>query len=143
MAKSVTAEITALLRNKPPAMGALAKGIRALVKKTVPGMRESINPWGIPTFESKGEMAYFIVHAKHITFGFHRGAALKDPRDLLEGTGKSMRHVKLRNFDDLRRPGLSQLIREAARLNKNKPMKGMTATKTQGRGLPRPLERGP
>ena len=124
-----SAQITALLQNKPSAMGALGKGIRALVKKTVPSMRESINPWGIPTFESNGPMAYFIVHAKHITFGFHRGAALKDSQDLLEGTGKSMRHVKMRSLEDLRRPGLSQLIRDAARLNKKQPMKGMARRK--------------
>lgn len=133
MAKSATTETTALLRKKPPAMGALAKGIRALVKKTAPGMTESINPWGIPTFESNGPMAYIIVHAKHITFGFHRGAGLKDPQDLLEGTGKSMRHVKMRNLADLRRPGLSQLIRDAARLNKKQPIKGMGASPPRNR----------
>jgi len=32
----------------------------------------------------------------HVNVGFFRGAALPDPAGLLEGTGKRMRHVKLR-----------------------------------------------
>ena len=64
-----------------------------------------INPWGIPTFDYHGPLAYFMVHAGHITFGFHRGAILEDPQGLLEGTGKALRHVKLRKQEDLERPG--------------------------------------
>jgi hypothetical protein len=32
----------------------------------------------------------------HVNVGFFRGAALADPDGLLEGTGRFMRHVKLR-----------------------------------------------
>jgi hypothetical protein len=32
----------------------------------------------------------------HVNVGFFYGAALKDPAGLLEGSGKRMRHVKLR-----------------------------------------------
>jgi hypothetical protein len=51
---------------------------------------------------------YVNVFTAHVNVGFFRGAALPDPLRLLQGTGKSMRHVKLRpatvtNAEALRR----------------------------------------
>jgi hypothetical protein len=39
---------------------------------------------------------YVNVFASHVNVGFFHGAALPDPTHLLQGTGKFMRHVKLR-----------------------------------------------
>jgi hypothetical protein len=36
------------------------------------------------------------VFTAHVNVGFFRGAELSDPNGLLQGTGKFMRHVKLR-----------------------------------------------
>jgi len=40
--------------------------------------------------------AYVAVFKEHVNVGFFCGAELPDPNGLLEGTGKAMRHVKLR-----------------------------------------------
>jgi hypothetical protein len=40
--------------------------------------------------------AYVGVFRSHVNVGFFHGASLPDPAHLLEGTGKYMRHVKLR-----------------------------------------------
>ena len=40
--------------------------------------------------------AYVNVFRAHVNVGFYRGADLKDPARLLEGTGKRMCHVKLK-----------------------------------------------
>jgi hypothetical protein len=104
---------------------AVAEGLRRLVKKSVSGSRESLNPWRIPTFESNGPMCFFMVGKNHVTFGFLRGTSLPDPEELLEGTGKNLRHVKLWTVEDLKRPGVKKLIAAAAKLNKKEPMAGM------------------
>ena len=39
---------------------------------------------------------YVNVFTSHVNVGFFHGAALPDPAHLLQGTGKFMRHVKLR-----------------------------------------------
>ncbi len=39
---------------------------------------------------------YVNVFTSHVNVGFFQGAALRDPARLLEGSGKFMRHVKLR-----------------------------------------------
>jgi hypothetical protein len=50
---------------------------------------------------------------------------------LLEGTGKSLRHVKLRSVDELRKPALKKLLQAAAQLNKKEPQEGMKPMKKQ------------
>jgi hypothetical protein len=45
---------------------------------------------------------------------FNRGADLGDPEHLLEGTGKHMRHVKVRTLKDAQNKALKQLIKDAA-----------------------------
>jgi hypothetical protein len=121
--------IDAYVKQKSSELGEVAQGLRQLMKKTVPGTAESVNPWKIPTFESNGPMCFFMVGKNHVTFGFLRGTSLPDPRKLLEGTGKNLRHVKLRSLGDLRNPALKKLIQAAARLNKKEPMEGMKPKK--------------
>ncbi|MBS0335194.1 MAG: DUF1801 domain-containing protein [Proteobacteria bacterium] len=40
--------------------------------------------------------AYVAAFAAHLNIGFYQGSALPDPAGLLEGSGKRMRHVKVR-----------------------------------------------
>jgi hypothetical protein len=110
-------------------LGGVAQALRRLMKNTVPDTKETVNPWKMPTFESNGPMCYFSLAKNHITFGFLRGTSLPDPAKLLDGTGKSLRHVKLRSMDDLGKPALKKLIQAAARLNKKEPMDGMKPKK--------------
>src|SRR5258708_6410696 len=49
----------------------------------------------------------------HVNVGFFHGAALDDPAGLLEGTGKRMRHVKLRPGRELDLAALGDLIEAA------------------------------
>ena len=55
-------------------------------------------------------LAYVSAFTAHVNVGFFRGAELADPAQLLEGTGKSMRHVKLRPESDLDATALIELI---------------------------------
>ena len=100
------------------------KALRALVKKSVTGVEEYVNPWKIPSFDSNGPLCCFIVGKEHVTFALMRGAALPDPQNLLEGTGKGVRHVKLRSVDDVKKPAVKKLVVEAAKLNKKSPPAG-------------------
>lgn len=49
----------------------------------------------------------------HVNVGFFRGAEIADPGRLLEGTGKFMRHVKLRPERDVDPMALTKLIKTA------------------------------
>jgi hypothetical protein len=56
---------------------------------------------------------YVNVFASHVNVGFFCGAALPDPARLLQGTGKFMRHVKLRPGTATNDAALSTLIEMA------------------------------
>jgi hypothetical protein len=102
-----------------------ANQLRAFVKKTLPKVKEGINPWHVPIFESNGPICYYMAGKNHITLGFIRGTSLPDPEGLLEGTGKNLRHVKIKSLDDLKQKGLRELLKSAAALNAKEPQDGM------------------
>src|SRR5436190_3662080 len=116
------AAIDAYVEKKNPGLKPVADAVRALVRKTVPKSREAINPWGIPTFEWNGTLCYLMVGKNHVTFGFPRGMSLRDPTKLLQGTGKNLRHVKLREISDVHDANLKQLVLQAKKLNREQPM---------------------
>jgi hypothetical protein len=64
-----------------------------------------------------GDAAFGYVNAfnAHVNVGFFHGAMLDDPAGLLEGTGKRMRHVKLRWAQHVSAVALSELIAAAYR----------------------------
>jgi hypothetical protein len=57
--------------------------------------------------------AYVNVFTSHVNVGFFQGSALPDPTRLLQGTGKFMRHVKLRPGTATNATELSRLINAA------------------------------
>jgi hypothetical protein len=56
---------------------------------------------------------YVNVFTSHMNVGFFHGAALPDPGRLLQGSGKYMRHVKLRRGTAVNAAALSRLIEAA------------------------------
>ena len=56
---------------------------------------------------------YINAFKAHVNVGFFRGAQIADPEGLLEGTGKFMRHVKLRPESDVNATALMKLIENA------------------------------
>ena len=53
----------------------------------------------------------------HVGIEFWRGTSLPDPAGLLEGTGKNLRHVKVRSVAEARAAPLRALIRAAVQLD--------------------------
>lgn len=120
--KDVVKTIDAYVQRRNAKLKHVADELRLLVKKTVPESREAINPWRIPMFNFHGPLCLLMVGKNHVTLGFPRGTSLTDPAGLLEGTGKNLRHVKLKEAEQLRDSNLRQLILEAAALNRETPL---------------------
>jgi hypothetical protein len=66
-----------------------------------------------PTHRMKDGICYIGVIKDHVNLGFIRGSELADPQRILEGTGKQMRHIKIRNMSDLERPAVRAYLQEA------------------------------
>jgi hypothetical protein len=57
--------------------------------------------------------AYVNVFTSHVNVGFFQGASLPDPARLLQGSGRFMRHVKLKPGTPVNTAALTRLIDEA------------------------------
>ena len=94
-------------------LGAIARRWFDVMRGCGDDVRELLHD-GHPT-ACVGDAAFGYVNAftAHVNVGFFRGAEVADPAGLLEGTGKFMRHVKLRPGAGVDSAGLEALIRTA------------------------------
>lgn len=76
-------------------------------------VRELIHDGAPTACVTDAAFAYVNAFKAHVNVGFFRGAELADPAGLLEGTGKYMRHVKLRPDRDIDAAALTALIQSA------------------------------
>jgi len=94
-----------------PEVIAIARRLRAVIESVHPDALEL--PWveqgdvgyGIGPKKMSEHYAYIGPYRTYVNLGFFHGTALPDPEGLLEGTGKKLRHVKVRSIGDRRAPG--------------------------------------
>jgi hypothetical protein len=93
----------------------IIKAIRRFVRGAAPGLTEAVK-WGNGCWLGKKEpVAYVYAAPEYVQFGFFRGAALKDPKKLLEGDGKYVRHIKVRSSSAIDPRAFGSLLRQAVR----------------------------
>ncbi len=97
-------------------MDQIAETARRVVKKVAPQLRTELN-WGLPWLVGTDLVLVIGAFTQHVGVEFWRGSSLSDPHGLLEGTGKNLRHVKLRTLSEARAPAFETLVREAVRLD--------------------------
>ncbi len=70
--------------------------------------------YGTGKSRSESDLIIYIAPFKDsVNLGFYRGVNLNDPKNLLKGTGKLMRHVKIKSMTNLPIEDLKHLINEA------------------------------
>jgi hypothetical protein len=53
---------------------------------------------------------YIGAYRAHVNLGFYYGAELADPLGLMEGTGKKLRHIKVKNSEEVGEPALRDIL---------------------------------
>ncbi len=97
----------------------LALALREIVLEEAPDASESIYQvytvaiWFGFSGKMKDMFCYIATNARHVNLGFPRGASLPDPNRVLEGGGKTMRHIKFRSQRDVERPFVPRYIQAA------------------------------
>ena len=107
------AGVEAWLARQPDELGAIARRWFDVMRGCGADVRELLHD-GHPT-ACAGDAAFGYVNAfgAHVNVGFFRGAGLPDPAGLLAGSGKAMRHVKLKPGQPTSDAALHALIRAA------------------------------
>jgi hypothetical protein len=108
-----------LLASVEPDLAAIARRLRAIIRavdvSTVETVRLGDNAatYGVGPKKMTDGYAYIMPMRGYINLGFYQGAVLADPERLLEGTGKGLRHVKIRSLAEANRPPVRALVAAA------------------------------
>lgn len=89
----------------------------------VPWPKQRIIGYGVGPKKMSEHFCYIAAQSKYVNLGFYYGADLHDPERLLEGSGKKLRHIKVRDVEMVGQPGLREMIR--ASLEERKKTLGM------------------
>jgi hypothetical protein len=97
----------------------ICRTLRKLITSRHTGFVEVVWPaqhiasYGVGPKKMSEHYAYIGVQGSHVNLGFYHGASLSDPDGLLEGTGKKLRHIKIRSVADASRAGVTELLLQA------------------------------
>jgi len=91
----------AVLEEAPEAIEAISKGYAVAIGFSFTGK------------PLKDGFCHIAAYTSYVNLGFNRGALLADPSGVLVGTGKLIRHVTIRNYDDLSRPFIRRYLQAA------------------------------
>jgi hypothetical protein len=108
-----------ILRAAGPRLRPLCQALRNLVASLdqdfveVVWLRQEIASFGVGPKKMTEHYAYIGIQSSYVNLGFYHGAALRDPTHLLEGTGKRLRHVKIRTDAEAKNAAIAALLRNA------------------------------
>ena len=92
--------------------------LRSIIVEAIPSTNELIwdnyNAVAIAYAKSdqlKDAFCHLAIYAKHINFGFNRGSELLQANLKLEGTGKLIRHLKVKTMVDFPRKDILNLFK--------------------------------
>ena len=93
-------DVSQYIENADGSQMAVMQKIRQLIHETVPNVIEEIK-WSRPVFKASKDFAYLKTAKGYVTLGFFNFDKLNDPQHKLEGTGKDMRHIKIKSVADI------------------------------------------
>jgi hypothetical protein len=103
------------LADQSPRNREVIRALRKFVKHLAPELQESVK-WGNGCWvQGKVPVAYVYSAPEYVQFGFFGGAALKDPKGLLEGKGRFVRHIKVRKRSEIDESAFEPLLRQAVK----------------------------
>jgi hypothetical protein len=116
-------DLNTLLKKYPPDIRELVQEMRAVLLKTISNEKVYLG-WSTIYYSLTGSTKDLIIAIgpmpDQLNLYFARGVDLDDPEELLEGTGKKMRHVKIYEAKQIRSRALKALIKQAVALAKSK-----------------------
>lgn len=111
-------EVNHYISNLPDDIQQLTQSLRTLILETDSNLEEEYK-WSMPNYSYKGLVCYLQASKQHVNLGFHKGNELKkdDIAHLLQGSGKTMRHIRVKQMEDIQTQAFQDLIIQAISLN--------------------------
>jgi hypothetical protein len=108
-------KVDSYINKQPSPQKEICQSLRELILKTFPGVKEEMR-WGVPVF-TDGKF-YIGALKDKVNLGFAINGLTKEEIALFEGSGKTMRHIKvyaLADIDEERIAGLLKLVDKKAK----------------------------
>lgn len=99
----------------------ISYALRNVLAYVMPGVTEvnwatqQIAGYGVGEKKMSEHFCYIAPLKAHVNLGFMYGADLDDPHNLLEGSGKALRHIKIRALEQANDPEIKKLIIQASK----------------------------
>ena len=112
---AVEADVAKLLAEHPPEQQAIEHALRATIRREFPAAVEQVDfgnkliAFG-RSMKMRGLLFALIAHKSWVNLQLADGAELPDPNGLIEGTGKRIRHVKIRSVEAATSPEVRAII---------------------------------
>ena len=112
---AVEADVERLLAEHPPEIRAIEQALRVTIRSAFPGAVEQVDfgneliAFG-RSMRMRGLLFAIIAHKTWVNLQLADGAELPDPDGLIEGTGKRIRHVKIRSIEAASSPPVVAVI---------------------------------
>ncbi len=117
--KSVTITADSILEGHAPPVREIVERLRAIIRATVPDAIESAHAvWHSLSYKhpDSGYFCGLFPQADRVDVAFEFGVLLPDPDRVLDGDGKQVRYLRLRDESELREAAFKQLLIEAISL---------------------------
>lgn len=94
-------QVTEYINNAPKEQQEIMNTVRSLLHQSVKNITEEFK-WSRPIFKTKKDFAYLQTNKNYVNLGFYKDfEKLNDPKGLIEGTGKTMRDIKIKSVNDI------------------------------------------
>jgi hypothetical protein len=112
---ALEADVDRLLGEHPPELQAIERALRTTIRNEFPEAIERVDfankliAFG-RSMKIRGLLFAIIAHKSHVNLQLADGANLPDPAGRVEGTGKRIRHVKIRSVEAASSPAVVALV---------------------------------
>jgi hypothetical protein len=111
-------EVDQYIVDLPENIQKITDALRKIILDSSPKLIEEYK-WSMPNYSYNGLVCYLQASKKHVNLGFHKGNELieSDTDTRLQGTGKTMRHIKIMKMEEIQPEAFAALIQKAVILN--------------------------
>nr|MDO8082965.1 DUF1801 domain-containing protein [Candidatus Freyarchaeota archaeon] len=102
-----TNKVDSYLEKQKSPQKEICQKLREIIFKTIPNVKEEMK-WGVPTY---ADGKYYIIALKdHVNLGFSLKGLSREEQKLLEGSGKTMKHIKIRSLKEIEEKRIAELL---------------------------------
>ena len=111
-------QIEEILAKQSSEIRAIVAKLRKIIKTAAPNLSEEPKTgWKNITYKGKAIVGNITPYKNHVNLHLYRGTELDDSANLLEGSGKTLRHIKFHQLESLEEKVIAAYITQAVALD--------------------------